>query len=58
MSSTALRTWGGYSHTWAWYGGSAVMTPFWRFSIRLGPYFHDLIDPVFQQKKLCCLYHV
>ncbi len=45
---------GGYSHTWAWYGGSAVMTPFLGFSIRLSPYIipqHNPIGPLFLQKK-------
>ncbi len=35
-----------------------VMTPFWGFSIRLGPYFipqHNSIDPLFLQKKMVCL---
>ncbi len=34
---------------------SAVMTPFYRFPIRLGPYFispHDPIDPLFLQKRI------
>ncbi len=45
---------GGYSHTWALYGGSPVRTPF-LFSIRLGSYFipqHIRIDPLFLQKKI------
>ncbi len=34
---------------------------FMRFSIQLGPYFmphHDLINPLFLQKKAVCLHHI
>ncbi len=34
---------------------------FFRFSIQLGPYFmphHDLIDHLFMQKKIICLYRL
>ncbi len=51
---------GRYSHTWAWWGGFAVMPPFFlRFLIRLGSDFmthHNLIDPLVLQKKLTSLY--
>ncbi len=38
---------GGYSHTWAWYGDSAVMTPVFE----IYPH-HELIDPLIVHKTI------
>ncbi len=42
-------------------GRFQVMTPIFEISIWVGPYFlphHDLIGPLFLQKKVVCLYHI
>ncbi len=54
----SLPSLGGYSHTWAWYGGFAVMTPiFYPIGSPFMPH-HDLIDTLFLQNIFLSLSHL
>ncbi len=52
---------GGDSHTWTWYGTSALLTPIFDiFRSHWVPFYAnlDLSDPFILQKRSGCLYHI
>ncbi len=57
----SIGIWGGYSHTWAWWGGSVVMTPVFEIFNPIGSlcYASSQSDwPHLSAEKLVCLYHI
>ncbi len=61
ITITYPRGFAGHSHTWTWWGTSALLTPVFEiFRSHWLPFYAqlDLIDPIFLQKKSVCLYHI
>ncbi len=40
VSKSEPKPWGGYSETWAWYGGSMVITPIFEIFNPIGSLFY------------------